>query len=241
MLEAAGGTLANVVEIVAGGFVGSHQIAKVSKDRAGRVSKVYFLAPTTSSFDHYGKPWSDDNPRPLVLHDIAAERLTPGSYRAPTEDEAAEFKAAQKRRAGGKPKAPPLLNPDDASAQRIQDAFNARVAARFAESHGANARFYTAPPVSEVCPMTQAEYSARSAGTYSPAEAVEVRADGSIRRNYWSDGERARDAASPVLCRLRVMARGNDSGAFRVVILTDKPRAAVPEFTAQASAAAVAS
>lgn len=102
MLAAQGGTAANV-EMVAGGWIGKHQIQKVTKDRAGRVSKVYFLAPNQSYADRQGRRYGDDYPAPMTLHAFSAERIKPGDYREPTAVDMATLTAA-------KPKIPLLVN-----------------------------------------------------------------------------------------------------------------------------------
>ena len=227
MLEAQGGTLANAEEIIPGGFVGRHQVVKVSKDKAGRVSRLYVLAPKG-----YGA-----NPETLVETGIRAEKLEPGSYRAPTPEELAAFQAAKKARSAAKPKAPPLLNPDDEGAARIQNLWNEWASAGYVRSlvrqYGPRGEQYaTNFEPSAVLPMTQADYTRASAGSYGRAETVEVRADGTMRRtsNMYDSGEHARDKASPVLFRLRVAFCGNTNGPRRVVVLTDKKRDRVPEF-----------
>ena len=102
MLAAQGGTAANV-EMLAGGWIGKHQIQKVTKDRAGRISTVYLLAPSRSHADQQGRRYGADHPAPLTLHAIDAERITPGDYRAPTADDLVTLKATT-------PKIPPLVN-----------------------------------------------------------------------------------------------------------------------------------
>lgn len=227
MLEAQGGTLANVVEIVAGGFVGRHQVVKVSKDRAGRVSKVYVLAP---------KGYGSD-PEKLAETGISAERLEPGSYRAPTPEELAAFVEAKKARSAAKPKAPPLINPDEESAARIQALWNEWARAGYVRGlvrqYGPRGEEYAKNfEPSAVLETTQETSTRASAGSYGRAETVEIRADGSMRSNsnMWSGARAARDKAFPVVCRLRVALCGNTNGPRRVVVLTDKPRAPLPQF-----------
>ena len=224
MLEAQGGTLANVAEIVPGGFLGRHQIVKVTKDRAGRVSKVYVLAPTSNSYDREGRAYGPDNPAPLEPLPISAERLDPTTYRAPTAEEAAAFAESQKlAKALAKaaaPPTPPLLNPDDESAERLQALWNARARAEAASV-----------PVedSKVVRMTRERWAEVSRGTYAPAEVCEIRADGTRRSksNMYSPLEARRDKV-PVAFRLRVAREESYRRAPRVVVLTDAPRAPLP-------------
>lgn len=237
MLEAQGGTLADAEDIIPGGFVGRWQVVKVSKDRAGRVSRLYFLAPSTVCADKSGKPYGDDNPAPMSIHEIRAEKLTPGSYRPPTAAELDEFKAAEKARSKSKPKPPPLMNPDDASAERLQALWNDWASAGYIRSavkqYGPKGAEYVKDfQPSAILPTTQAIYTAASAGAYARAETVDIRADGSMRRksNMWSGEESGRDKAFPVVCRVRVAFCGNTTGPRRVVVLTDKKRDALPEF-----------
>lgn len=95
MLDAQGGAGVVEVEVMPGGFFGSLQVQKVSKDREGRVSKVYFLEPTSNWYDRNGKAYDETNPKPLVLTAARAERLT--GYRAPTAAEAKAFQRLKVR------------------------------------------------------------------------------------------------------------------------------------------------
>lgn len=230
MLAAVGGTLANAPEIIAGGFLGRHRVVKVSKDRAGRASRVYVLAPRG-----YG-----DNPETLVEKGIRAEKFDPSDYRAPTPEELAEFLAERKARSAKKPKAPPLVNPDDASAEALQAEFNRRALAGFVRRHGPVTRAdglandYTKPPeVSTVLRMDSATWAKVSAGSYARAGVETIREDATVvsRSNMWSAEEQERDKV-PTLCRVR-LASGYPN-ARRVVILTDKPRGPIAGMRAPA-------
>jgi hypothetical protein len=161
MLGEQGGTGADMAEIEAGGFVGASQVQKVTKDQAGRISKVYFLGPYRF---HRG-----EGPAPLVLHAIDAEDIKPGTYRAPTDAERAAFKAAKKAASAAKPKAPPLLNLSEEDAQRLQALWNQRTTER--------RKHWNREPA-KVVHLTQEQYSARSGGTYCTCETKEVRAGG---------------------------------------------------------------
>lgn len=219
MLAAQGGTMADIVEMEPGGFYGNMQIQKVTKDRAGLVSKVYFIGP---------HPYKEGV---QSLHAISAERMKPGSYRAPTDAERAAFVAAQKAAKASKPKAPPLLNPTMADALKLQTAWNEARAQSRRESHtrqgyGANnaACADEIAKVLAVSPreMTQEQYTARS-GDYGPCNTLEIAAD-------WQDVRRGHLRREGCAFRVRVMSASSDGfyAAPHVVIITDKPQAALP-------------
>lgn len=224
MLAAVGGTLANAPEIVPGGFLGRHRVVKVSKDRAGRVSRVYVMQP---------RGWGD-KPETLVERGIRAEKFDPDDYRPPTPEELAEFLGEKRARSAAKPKAPPLVNPDDASAEALQAEFNRREGAR-----GRRADGVTAPPPSEILRMDSAAWARASAGSYARAGVETIRQDWTVKStsNMWSEAEAARNKV-PIACRVR-LASGYP-GAKRVVILTDKPRGPLPELVQAPPAAAQA-
>jgi len=205
MLEAQGGTAANEVEIEAGGFYGTKQVVKVTKDRAGRVSKLYFLGP---------HPYRQDSTE-LVEHGISAERLRPGEYRAPTVEERAAFQAARKEGKAGKPKLAAIINPTMESAQRLQDQWNASMAACAAKNR--------LPPRegAAILVITQEEYSARSQGDYAPYRIINLADDG-------RENDRHHTAGATTVCRIR-LACGNDFyRASRVIVLSDKPQQDLP-------------
>jgi hypothetical protein len=213
MLGEQGGTMADA-EIEPGGFIGSHQIQKITKDRAGRVSKVYYIGP---------HPYKADT---MSLHAISAERIKPGSYRAPTEDERAAFAAQLKAAKSSKPKAPPLINPTPEDAAKLQAVFN-EAAALWYESRDQHfsSTSYKAEQAAacrkiEPLSYTQAAYSERSEGEYAPCQTIDLAAD-------WTEATwRNKKTAA---FRVRVMTRsGIDYGPARVVILNDKPTKPLP-------------
>lgn len=220
MLAAQGGTMADVVEMVAGGFYGRFQIQKVTKDRAGRVSKVYFIGP---------HPYKEGL---MSLHGIDAERMTPGAYRAPTAEEAAAFDAAKKAASKAKPKAPPLLNPSKEAAQRLQAVWNAAHVAERRDYY--QRQGYRGSHVEQevakieavaVLDLIQAQYSELSGGAYSPYKTVDLAADWSVVPSYYVTN---RDTRKPVAFRVRVASSSTTYGAPRVITITDKATHALP-------------
>lgn len=218
MLIGQGGTLADESdEIKPGGFVGSLQVQKVTKDRAGRINGVYFIGPHPY---REGETW---------LHKIKAESIKPGSYRAPTDSELEAFNASQKAKKAAKPKAPPLLNLSSDDAKRLQDFWNAetiknRSGPSYLERWGAK---YHAEQVEKmrgiaVIPMTQEAYSGLT-GNYGPCKTIDV-CDNWTAYHHRSNNR-------PVAFRIRIRS-GASSEMYcgdHVVILTDKPTHALPE------------
>lgn len=236
MLAAQGGTAADEVEMVAGGFVGKLQVQKVTKDRAGRVSKLYFYAPSRGKYDRKGNAYTEENPAPLTLHEYRAEKLAPGSYRAPTAEELAAFVAAKKAKAAAAPKGPPLLNPTPEDAAKLQAEWNARVIERRKESHKRQclnpASAYLAEELAKLgaiapAALTQAGYSARAAGSYGPCKTVDVAAD-------WQECRRRGGVYLPCAFRVRILNTASDSlySAPHVVVITDKKQSALPALVA---------
>lgn len=216
MLDAQGGTGADVTEMEAGGFIGKLQVQKVTKDRAGRVSALYFRGP---------HPYRDGE---TSLHRIAAEQVTPGSYRAPSADERAAFAAAQKATKKSMPKAPPLINPTPEDAAKLQAAWNAQHADRVEQAYG-KARL---PAPLTVVDMNQAAYSERSKGDYGVCKTVDVCADWTLP---------TRRDPKPVVFRVRTMQSQVMYGPDRVVVLVDKTQTTLPEtITADTEVANVA-
>lgn len=219
MLAAEGGS-ASSVEMEPGGWLGRHQIQKVNKSPIdGRVVSVSVLGdkpyyrgePVLRADGTYGAP--------IVPRTINVERFGESVYRAPTDAERAKFATDTKERKAGekasKPAAPSLINPTDEDAQKLQDAWNAVVAAKFIKAGRNNA------PVSEVWRMTQAEYSERSKGDYGPCEAVTVSELLEVVGKY-NHGRHV-----PVF-KVRKGSSGSMNAASRVVVLTDKPRKTLP-------------
>lgn len=219
MLAAEGGA-ASEVEMEVGGWLGSYQIQAVHKSPVtGRVVSVSVFGE---------KPYYRGNPvkradgsmgAPIVLRKVNIERLGESVYRAPTGAEREQFVVKTKERKAQekatKPAAPPLLNLTDEDAQKLQDAWNAKVRERYEQSKRPN------PPVATVWPMTQAEYSERSKGGCGPCEAVSVTEQLKPLETY------SQGLSQPVF-KVRVGSSGMLNGARRVVVLTDKPRKPIP-------------
>lgn len=146
MIEAQGGRAASV-EMEVAGWLGGRQIHRVNKSPAtGRVTSVSVKGPKVQGWTYRAAnvPGTD-----YALHQIDTERLAPGSYRAPTEEEKAEYAAARKAEKAAKPKATPcpLLNPTEADAEKLQAIWN----------EGWHRKYSATPPT--VLRMTQAQYS----------------------------------------------------------------------------------
>lgn len=195
---------------VDGGWMQVHAVNK--SPATGRVTSVKVMGKVGVS-----------NPTPGLVS-INVERLGEGNYRAPTDEEREAFTVATKQRKAAakakRPAAPPLINPTDADAERLQAIWNDHAKAR----HDANDRHSTFTP-SEVRRMTQAEYSAASKGTYSHVETVDVSEQLKSRRS----SPMGRDTSGRVtVFKVRKSSAGGFYGANRVIVLTDKPQKPVP-------------
>jgi len=216
MLEAQGGRAA-FVEMEKGGWIGKHQIHKVNKSPAtGRVVSVTVLAKSSRRYDRNGEPYTEENPAPLVMAKLNVERLESEVYRPPTPEDIEALKATTRERKKAAPKKPGLINPTLAEAQEIQKLWNEREAERCSKWH-------STPEPSEVAVMTQAEYSARSKGTYSPAGTIYI-GEGGLPTHEQYRGNVARGA----VCKLRQMSAGQFGRAHRVVVISDKPQKKLP-------------
>ena len=233
MLEAVGGR-ASLVEMEAGGWIGSHQIQKVNKSNAsGNVVSVEIQY--MSDCNQYGRPWSDGKGSRLLKMLYNVERLKASVYRAPTPEEKAAFleaqKVAKKERAATAPKAPPLINPTVEDAERLQAALNAHAladhCARHLKAYGRDYADQFKP--STVCLAEQAYYSARSKGSYASAETRGVMGNAELEQaisycNYKPVSQGVK------FCEVRTTrGDGSDYGARRVIVLTDKPQKPLPK------------
>lgn len=218
MLDAQGGAGVTEVQVVAGGFYGSRQVMKVSKDRAGRVSKVYVWGP---------HPWKQDGS--LMLRGLDAEDMKMDGYRAPTADEAAAFKAKHKAKLAAKPKAPSLLTLSEEDAGQLQATWNEAKANEYRASMKDRYahRSWQDQVEKEVVgllavgvkALTQARYSDNSGGSYSACRTVDVAADWTVV-DRWNH--------KPVAFRVRVANSGTCYAAPHVVVLTDKKANPLP-------------
>jgi hypothetical protein len=152
-----------------------------------------------------------------ILHEgkprrINVERLPEGAYIPPTEEQLREFLVSEATRKAeikaAKPKAPSLINPTEEDAQKLQAMWNA-----------------SAKHPSEIWRMTQSEYSDRSKGSYGMCSAVEIDEQGKRR---WAGcyGMSGRET----VFKLRIGGPSNQEiyGAYRVVVITDKPQKPIP-------------
>ena len=216
MLESQGGQAA-VLDIVPGGHFGKYQIIRVNKSPAtGLVVSVSVYAPYPY---HRG-----EGPAPLTLQTLNIQRLGEGAYKPPTAEDleklaatVAEMKKKTKARNAGKPK---LVNPTPEDAERLQKVLNHKVEQRASE--------YSQGGVSsEVRYMTQAQYSARSKGSYSHYGTAVLKDTGKT----WATRYNVRDIrGGETLCKLRI-GPGTGSGygkADGVICITDKPQKPIP-------------
>lgn len=203
MLAAQGGTAADI-EMEAGGFVGKFQVQKISKDRAGRVNRVYFRREEGGRLCAY-----------------TAHKLPPGSYRAPTDEERAAFAQAKKEGKAGDKKQAPLLNPSAEAAAALVESWNAATNAR-REQDKKTGNYYCEGNYgnSIVVAMTAAEWTAMTKRGDMFATRELDAAGRTLSR--WDDREKPR----PAVCRIRLrlsLGRG-----YGVVTITDRPGVALP-------------
>ena len=223
MLEAQGGRAA-MVEMEAGGFIGNRQITKVTKSPAtGRVVSVEI--EYMSETNQYGRLWSDGKGARMTKALINIERMGADIYRAPTDEERAEFaakvaaskkaKAAAAKEKAAKGENCPLINPTDEDAERLQAFWNDK-----ATECGWYQRNGGKP--SEVLRMTQGEYSAKSSGgTYSSVGTITV----------CEHGTKADRRSGETISRhevYKIRTASNGYNADRVIIITDKPQKRIP-------------
>lgn len=212
MLAQEGGMAADL-DIVPGGWFGSHQVQAVNRSNAtGRVVSVKI----------WGRSRWEKSTAPLSLISVNIERMAESDYRAPTAEELAQFEAKKKadKKAAqvakkSAPKAPQLINPTDADAHRLQEIFNAAAKLRSPNSKPA-----------EVVRMTQAQYSAASEGTYARYGTAEITEKLTEKRR----------GGRQVIFKIRRTGSGDYYGADRVVILTDKPQKPLPWDLVEAAA-----
>lgn len=233
MLEAQGGRLAHV-EIEKGGTLGGKVIAKVNKSAAtGRVVSVACIGPKVEGWAYQvaNEPGTE-----YALYTFRTERMKPGTYAPPTPEslaKLAEFENARKAaQAAAKAKVPPcpLVNPTDADAERLQEAFNEADKARWEREHGRTVEgapsYYTPPTPGAVLRMTQAEYSARSRGSYARFETRDLYggADASEIHGWSERSQEARRLRGFPLAKVRLTGYQ----PHIVIVLTDKPQKPLP-------------
>ena len=228
MLAEEGGTAAEV-EIEVGGWFGNRQVVKVNKSNTtGRVVSIGIMVKTHGR-DQWGNESAGEPAERMQILNI--ERFAADAYRSPTDEEREAFKAeTAKRKAEAKattPKAPPLINPTDADAEKLQLLWNNKAAAEYAELLK-EGRAYSNYKPTEIRRMTQAEYSARSKGNYGNCETIDV-CDTGHRPRRWNGGY-AVSPTSPIACKVRKAYGGGGftRQADAVIILTDKPQKPLP-------------
>lgn len=223
MLASQGGS-ATDVEIMPGGYFGAYQVIRVHKSNATKqpVSVSVFKRDATFDIEAHTKP--------LAFAKLNIQRLGEDSYTPPTEDDLQRLadvldieKASKQKHNATKPK---LINPTMEDAQRLQNELNARARERTSQ--------YGTPPAStKVLEMTQAQYSARSRGSYSPYNAEYLRDDGTTCQSVYGYGRK------PVnLCKVRIGPSGSSSfsAANSVIVITDKPQKPLPAWSSQVEA-----
>lgn len=236
------GGIAGEAEIVPGGWIkpsrrdvqfgrahvnaeGYSRILKVFKSNAtGRVTSVQVMGD-----DRY---LNDTTVKPRTIN---IERLGEDCYRAPTPEELEAFKDSTKERKvkekASKPKAPPLINPTEADALRLQAIFNARGQAKHAKAKAEHRTYSDFEPL-EVQRMTQEEYSQATKSSYTHLETATIHNGGGIvarqYSNMWTEGGQKYDQElGPAVCKIRIY-RKYDFVACRVVFITDKPAKPLP-------------
>jgi hypothetical protein len=233
MLEAEGGSAGNV-EMEPGGMLGRYLILKVNKSAAtGAVVSVNVYVPKKD-----GEGYDYRRRGETMLINI--QRMGEHVYTPPTDESRARF-AEIKKEQSAKAKeqnagAPKLINPTPEDAERLQAELNrlAYEKRRTREKYTTREEMVPTP----VAYMTQAEYSARSAGTYARYGTQPLLAGPALpeyfRRNL------------PAICKLRIgprveitqptSTRGmaqivGMSEAPAVVVITDKPQHPLPDWS----------
>lgn len=212
MIDAAGGN-AGEIDIKPGDYFAGHVVAKTYRSNAsGRITSVdVVLTRDAGRGDRYGWYWKGGNvcyQKAGQLARLKVDESTGDRYQPATPESLAileNWQAKDKKRKAAAPKAPPLVNPTDEEAERLQAIWNAaRKRAGYTEQR-------------EVTRLTQAEYSARSKGSHSYYETANIAPGGRRPRSrYFADLE-------PTICKVRSAGHyGN------VVILTDKPQKPLP-------------
>jgi hypothetical protein len=225
MIAAEGGMVAEA-SIEVGGWFGRHQVLKVNKSvSTGRVVSVGVWGP------HPYRTNADGSSK-MGVQCINIERMGADAYRAPTDEEREAFKVSQAERKAEKkattPKAASLINPTDEDAERLQSVWNAKAQDEFdrwRKTPGA----YGALKPSKVVRMTQAQYAARSKGSYGSCATAEVCENGHMPRRW--DGN-VSAVNPPVAFKVRWTHAMSEGGwtraAYRVIVITDKPQKSLP-------------
>lgn len=234
MIEAQGGRAA-CVEMEPGGFIGNHQIHKVTRSPVtGQVVSVELRY--MSETNHYGTPWRDGKGARLISMLYNIERLPANAYRPPTDEERAAFAAALKTKrkaqaAAAKEKAAkgencPLVNPTDEDAERLQAIWNERARAEREEHLRRNGYASEFIPA-RVERMTQDRYSYLSSGRgHMETTAICGNGEKQALNTYTRQDERKKQG--PAVCKVRTRYNTEWHTPRSVIILTDKPQKPLP-------------
>lgn len=211
------------------------QVQKVNKSSAsGKITSVTVHACSPYSYA------SAEDQKKIRSKVVKVDDAPANAYRAPTEEELEEFNATKKAKQAeakknGKKK-PSLINPTDNDAERLQAIWNDRARQRWERAKEENP--YISDFVeSEVCRITQAQYSAVSKGSYARAETRTLHDGGFPSRapsNMWSKSAQDYDQAiGAARCKIRQTDAKNSGSsgwysANRVIVLTDKPQKELP-------------
>lgn len=203
---AAQGERAGTLEMVPGGRLGNHLIVKVCKSNVtGRIVSVWIKGEKIRRWTYRAKdvPGAD-----YSLHQFETERMAATAYTPPTPESLKELEAHQnfEKARKAKIKPVPLINPTEADAEKLQSIWN-------------GVERYEA----KIAKMTQAEYSARSGGDYSPCQTVSICEDGTEHRTRYGKNI----TRHSVFKVRKYKARAMDT-ADRVVVITDKPQKPLP-------------
>jgi hypothetical protein len=144
-------------------------------------------------------------------------------------------KRKAEKAAAPKKQEPPLINPTNEDAERLQAIWNERARSKHEEqniyrSEEARAAHSAQFKPADVCKIKQETYSMNSKGSYAKAETKGLCANAELEpRNFntgWSsEAERRAKARGPAVCKIRVTGYGSE---MRVIVITDKPQKKLP-------------
>lgn len=213
----------------AGGWLQVHTVNK--SPATGRVVSVRVMG-TWSGYTRESNHTKYETRPALVL--VNVERLGEDCYRAPTDEERAAFATETKQRKAEakakKPKAPSLINPTDADAERLQGILNAIGKQKHDAKRGTFGEPYKP---TEVLRMTQAQYSAASKGSYSHYETRTVHESGNIIERHKTDlwtregSDYDKGLGAPV-CKVRARYCSGWNNPPHIVVLTDAAQKPLP-------------
>lgn len=230
------GGMVGDLDIEVGGWIGNHQIHGISKSpQTGRVTSVKIIGKW-GFINVNGRSVYCDHPDSRNLVSVKIDRLGEDAYRPPTDEEREEFakatKAAKAKAKAKRSTAPKLINPTPEDAQRLQDAWNAKYAKLVDDYNARGGGYYGIKadytPV-KVIEMTQAQYAARSKGSYARANTVMVMENGLIDDSRFG---KTTARSAPIAFKVRKTdpnaSHSFSHSAYAVIILTDKPQKPLP-------------